>query len=148
MMATTCKIEYKDYVPYRFMAMHFFITKFYGNNANAYKEEWEKIKYDKYDRMIKEINAIKIEIEALNNDKTAIWDKIESRKGFFMRKPSKDEKERLYEIDGKILELTDKMNKKSDNKYYGVDELHRKVCKYLDDNGFRLISCSSSVGVS
>ena len=38
------------------------------------------------------------------------------------------------------------MNKKSDNKYYGVDELHRKVCKYLDDNGFRLISCSSSGG--
>lgn len=166
---TTCRVEHRDYVPYDYIAIEFCEVEFIGKNARQYENEWHNIKFAKCRKREKEIKNIDTtlqiitkELEFVLNLQSELKEEIKSlrKKLSIFRRLFKGDtgeilikKEKLEQLISTENHRIDKYNKlinlKNDldeDKFYSQYELMRKIERYLENKGFRIINSSQSGG--
>jgi len=166
MQKTTAKVEYRDYVPFGWIATKFCNVHFYGFRAEEMEKKWHDIRYENYYKYhpLYEQNETKIQnlrnqIKVIHAEKESLINSKPS-KPFYRIWYNKAEKTRISEINKSLDELskqaneltfeTDKLEKENkklgDKRFFEVYELLRRIENFLNQNEFVLTHTSSEGG--
>ena len=146
---TIATLEYRDHVPYGWIATEFCRLNIMGINdavVEMMEQKWHNIEFEKYDNVepkIKELvskqNALQQEIDELDSKYNAShrWWKIPSAMEKTWKRESKEKAQMISDLETTIDSL-------KNERWYDAGELHTKATKLLIDNGFILSSKTSS----
>lgn len=145
-MSTTAKVEYRDFVPYGYIAIEFCDISFYGDKYYELDNEWQTIKYKKLherEKQIEDLNKNKVE---LNNNIKELQDKRNNTKCkflFFKTQKEKDLDDQIWKLSRNIYSIDLKIDKLNHDKFYSAIDLEAKAEIFLEDHGFILDSSTS-----
>lgn len=146
---TIATLEYRDHVPYGWIATEFCHLNIMGINdavVDMMEEKWHNTEFEKYNNvepqikeLVKKQEILKQEIEDLDLQYKAVhkWWKIPSAMEKSLKRESNEKSQMVSDLETTIESL-------KDERWYDASELHQKATKLLVDNGFILTSKTAS----
>jgi chromosome segregation ATPase len=142
----TAKVQYRDYVPYGYIAIEFCDVEFYGDDSNKLKEGWEKIKKDRYHKYDTAVNRLQYRLDSLTATRKDL-EKIKNAKPWFRFWYNKEEKEAIAKIEdifNDIVKIEEQIEEYENLRHMTAQETKRVLEEFLKDNGFVLTNTDSS----
>lgn len=147
---TTARVEYRNHVPYGWIAIEFCDIRFFGDKATEFNIKWANIKYEKSRRQQSKIDALLVLKKNYETEKANAAKDLKHSKDwwrFWNNKYEQGLKCKIKELNQSIKEINLEIQSIQSDKYYEVFTLIRKAEKFLDDNKFVLKSSNSSGSV-
>ena len=146
MQKTIAKVEHRDSIPLKSIALKFCDVNFYGFRAREMEEKYFAIKKKHYDENDYLFNHNELQIKEWRNAATDIRNQVRKSKPFYRFCYNKTEKDMLATAD-KLSDQADQLEKenkelKSKRSFVGY-ECYRKIEELLNHNGFVLTQTSA-----
>ncbi len=142
----TAKVQYRDYVPYGYIAIEFCNVEFYGDDSDNLTAKWEKIKKDRYHKYDTAVNRLRYKLDSLNSAREDL-EKIKNAKPWFRFWYNEEEKEAIAKIEdifNDIVKIEEQLQEYESLRHMTAKETKRAVEEFLRDNGFVLTNTDSS----
>ena len=149
MFTIIATIKYRDHVPYGWLANEFCELEIMGvkdSIVQAVNKEWDKVRFEKYDKVKEQIATLEAQKVLLNAEAADLDAKYKSSKKWYRfanatekawKNSAEMKRSTIYQIDSQIQTL-------DDDKFFTASELKRKAHDLLVKYGFVLINTSSA----
>lgn len=149
MFTIIATIKYRDHVPYGWIANEFCELEIMGvkdSIVQAVNKEWDKVRFEKYDKVKEQIAALEAQKVLLNTEAADLDAKYKSSKKWYRfanatekawKNSAEMKRSEIYQIDSQIQDL-------DNDKFFTASELKRKARDLLVRHGFVLINTSSA----
>lgn len=149
MYTTIATLKYRDYVPHGWIAAEFCNLEVMGVRDSIVKSvdnEWNDVKFEKYDKIKEEIAALEAQKVLLNAEADDLDAKYKSSKKWyrFANATEKAWKNSAAMKRSEIDQIDSKIQALDDDKFFTASELKRRAHDLLVRHGFVLINTSSS----
>ena len=147
MKKTTAKIEYRDRVPYGYVALEYCDVTFYGARAREMANKWHATKNERYLKNKALYKQNKVSIKKLQESANAIMKQVKNAKPFYRFWYTRSEKKQILKAKGLLWQANTliKANKELEKKLgFSVRDTYTRVAIHLNQNGFVLTHASSA----
>lgn len=149
MFTIIATIKYRNHVPYGWIANEFCELEIMGvkdSIVQAVNKEWDKVRFEKYDKVKEQIAALEAQKVLLNAEADDLDAKYKSSKKWyrFANATEKAWKNSAAMKRSEIDQIDSKIQALDDDKFFTASELKRKAHDLLVRHGFVLINTSSA----